>query len=143
MSDLPDTPSLSAFKADAKRLQKDVLNACPKALNLLARQGFAAAAQSGQRSVKLSVCQRALAASYGYEYQVLQLDDQLISKYIEYCQNRGFWSKPYSCNFNRPRYFRQIEALVDALSNDVPLAEWGFHAHLDTQSTNTWTAIPR
>ena len=20
---------------------------------------------------------------------------------------------------------------------------WGFHAHLDTQSTNTWTAIPR
>lgn len=123
MSDLPDTPSLSAFKADAKRLRKDALNACPQALDLLARHGYATAAQSGHQSVKLSVCQRALASSYGYEYQALQLEDHLISKYIAYCHNRGYWSTPYSCSFNRPRFFLQVETLIDALRRDVPLAE--------------------
>ncbi|MGA3825633.1 pentapeptide repeat-containing protein [Pseudomonas chlororaphis] len=124
MSDLSDTPSLSAFKADAKRLHKDVLAACPKALDLLSRQGFSAAAQCGHQPVKLSVCQRALAASYGYEeFQALQLNEQLISKYIAYCQNRGFWSRPYSCSFSRPRHFLQVKALINALSRDIPLAE--------------------
>lgn len=123
MSDFPDTPSLSAFKADAKRLRKDALNACPQALNLLALHGFSVAEQSGRQSVKLSVCQRVLAASYGYEYQALQLNDHLISKYIAHCHNRGYWSNPYSCSFSRPRFFLQVEALTDALRRDVPLAE--------------------
>lgn len=123
MSDLPDTPSLTAFKADAKRLHKDALNACPQALDLLARHGIAAAVGSGHQFVKLSDCQRALAASYGYGYQTLQLDDHLISKYIEHCRNRGYWNKPYSGNFDRPRHFLQVEALIDALRSDIPLAE--------------------
>lgn len=131
MSDLPDTPSISAFKADAKRLHKNALNACPQALDLLAHHGGATSVQSGCQSVKLSVCQRALAASYGYEYQTLQLDDHLISKYIEHCHNRRYWNKPYSRSFNRPRYLLQVEALIDALHRDIPLAEAALERGVD------------
>lgn len=123
MNVLPDTPSLAAFKADAKRLHKDAANACPHALDLLIRNGFAAAAQSGHQPVKLVDCQRALAANYGYEYRALHYDDQLISKYIAHCYESGYWSKPFSCHFSRPRFLLQVEALVDALRTKVPLAE--------------------
>lgn len=123
MKELPDTPSLAAFKADAKRLLKDAENACPKALDFLLRHGFTAAAHGGCKSLKLSDCQHALAASYGYEYQALQHNDHLISKYIAYCYEHGYWSKPFSCDFNRGRFFLQFEALSDSLREDVPLAK--------------------
>lgn len=124
MSDLPDTPSFSAFKADAKRLQKDARNACPQALALLAKHGFGAIAQDeSPSSVKLTHCQRALAASYGYDFQMLQLDDQLISKYIAHCYSRGYWNAPYVCSFNRPRFTLQLEAILEAFRKQISLAE--------------------
>ena len=40
MSNFPDTPSFSAFKADAKRLHKDARKASPWALEMLEKHGF-------------------------------------------------------------------------------------------------------
>lgn len=123
MSNLPDTPSFSAFKADAKRLQKEALNASPQALGLLAKHGFGVSAQGEPPSlIKLTHCQRALAASYGYEFQSLQIEDQLISKYIAHCYSRGYWRAPYSCSFNRPRFTLQTEAIFDSFREKIPLA---------------------
>lgn len=123
MSNLPDTPSFSAFKADAKRLQKEALSSSPLALSLLAKHGFGVSAQGEpQSSIKLTDCQRALAASYGYEFQLLQFEDQLISKYIAHCYSRGYWGTPYSCSFNRPRFRLQNEAILDSFRKRIPLA---------------------
>lgn len=35
----------------------------------------------------------------------------------------------------------KAEYFIHSFSNSLVI--WGFHAHLDIQSTNTWTAIPR
>ncbi len=40
------------------------------------------------------------------------------------------------------RFNSGTEADKSELLKDI-LAIWGFHAHLDTHSTNTWTVIPR
>ncbi|OSN73107.1 hypothetical protein BV352_05692 [Pseudomonas syringae pv. actinidiae] len=32
---------------------------------------------------------------------------------------------------------------AENLTKQFVLRHWGFHVHLDTHSTNTWTVIPR
>jgi uncharacterized protein YjbI with pentapeptide repeats len=132
MSNLPDTPSFSAFKAEAKRLHRSAREACPQALELLEKYNFGHMARDETPSaVKLHHCQRALAASYGSDFQTLQLDDQLISKYIAHCYSRGYWSVPYSCTFNRPRFALQLEALLEAFSEKVSLTEAALRRDVD------------
>ena len=41
-----------------------------------------------------------------------------------------------------PGFFRLYDLRTDELLGQSKIY-WGFHAHLDTHSTNTWTVIPR
>ncbi|MBD9503750.1 pentapeptide repeat-containing protein [Pseudomonas sp. PDM17] len=132
MSNFPDTPSFAAFKADAKRLHKDARKASSWALEMLKKHGFGVEAHDETlSSVNLNHCQHALAAAYGSDFQSLQLEDQLIAKYIDHCYRRGYWSIPYSCSFNRPRFTLQLEALLEAFRDKVSLNEAGLRRGVD------------
>lgn len=117
---IPDTPSLSILKSDAKALLHDAREGCSEAVLRLVRQGF-------RRSEELThdSCLRVVAEEYGTTYLEAVREERLISRYVQHSQATGIWGEPYGYPFRRARYLRQFDALVECLRDQVPLAVAG------------------
>ncbi|WLG92537.1 pentapeptide repeat-containing protein [Pseudomonas cucumis] len=114
---IPDTPSLSILKSDAKALLRDAREGCSEAVLRLVRQGF-------RRSEELThdTCLRVVAEEYGTTYVEAVREEKLISHYVQHSQASSVWREPYGYPFRRARYLRQFDALVECLRDQVPLA---------------------
>lgn len=57
----------------------------------------------------------------------------------------GYVSDPITYGIQVSKRHRRVRFNFseNAPYSSLPSQIWGFHAHLDTHSTNTWTAIPR
>lgn len=113
----PETPSLSAFKSDARVLLKDLQDGCPLAFNRAIRAQLISAGPATR-----AICLRILAKEYGMKYHRISAEDRMIARYADHCFSQGFWKQPYVGEFRRARFLLQFDALVECLRDQVPLA---------------------